>query len=282
MQDLHGAYSIGTMARRLPLSFQRIKRKGNEMTRFENKTVIVTGASSGIGAAPARRFGREGANVVLISRTQAKLDKVAEDIPSAKVVPADLSTKDGVETAAKAAREAFGRVDVLVNNAGTAVMGSIEEVDEDGFAEVMETDVTGVWRLTKALWGDLKATKGNVVMTSSVSGTGGDWDMHAYNTAKGAVTNLTRALALDARNSGVRVNAVNPSFTKTELTSGMLENDELVAKFMERIPLGRPAEPEDIADVIAFLASDDARFVNGVNLPVDGGLSASNGQPPQA
>ncbi|MBY6002546.1 SDR family oxidoreductase [Salipiger bermudensis] len=252
------------------------------MTRFENKTVIVTGASSGIGAATARRFGREGANVVLISRTQSKLDAVAQDIPSAKVVPADLSTKEGVATAAKAAREAFGRVDVLVNNAGTAVMGSIEDVDEDGFAEVMETDVTGVWRLTKALWSDLKASKGNVVMTSSVSGIGGDWNMHAYNTAKGAVTNLTRALALDARNSGVRVNAVNPSFTKSELTADMLDNEELVAKFMERIPLGRPAEPEDIADVIAFLASDDARFVNGVNLPVDGGLSASNGQPPQA
>lgn len=249
---------------------------------FSGKHALVTGAASGIGAATARRFGREGANVVLISRTQSKLDAVAQDIPSAKVVPADLSTKEGVATAAKAAREAFGRVDVLVNNAGTAVMGSIEDVDEDGFAEVMETDVTGVWRLTKALWSDLKASKGNVVMTSSVSGIGGDWNMHAYNTAKGAVTNLTRALALDARNSGVRVNAVNPSFTKSELTADMLDNDELVAKFMERIPLGRPAEPEDIADVIAFLASDDARFVNGVNLPVDGGLSASNGQPPQA
>lgn len=252
------------------------------MERFTGKTVIVTGASSGIGAATARRFGREGANVVLVSRTQSKLDAVAADIPSARVVAADLSTRDGVRTAASGAREAFGRVDVLVNNAGTAVMGSIEEVDEDGWAEVMETDVTGVWRLTKALWPDLKASGGNVVMTSSVSGLGGDWGMHAYNAAKGAITNLTRALALDARESGVRVNAVNPSFTKTELTSGMVENDALVAKFLERIPLGRPAEPEDIADVIAFLASDDARFVNGVNLPVDGGLSASNGQPPQA
>ncbi|MBR9840725.1 MAG: SDR family oxidoreductase [Rhodobacteraceae bacterium] len=252
------------------------------MERFTGKTVIVTGASSGIGAATARRFGREGANVVLVSRTQSKLDAVAADIPSARVVAADLSTRDGVRTAASGAREAFGRVDVLVNNAGTAVMGSIEEVGEDGWAEVMETDVTGVWRLTKALWPDLKASAGNVVMTSSVSGIGGDWGMHAYNAAKGAITNLTRALALDARESGVRVNAVNPSFTKTELTSGMVENDALVAKFLERIPLGRPAEPEDIADVIAFLASDDARFVNGVNLPVDGGLSASNGQPPQA
>ena len=252
------------------------------MNRFENKTVIVTGASSGIGAATARRFGREGANVVLISRSEDKLKAVASDIDSAKVVVADLSTKDGVQKAATEARQAFGTVDVLVNNAGTAIAGSIEDVDENGFETVMETDVTGVWRLTKALWPDLKATRGNVVMTSSVSGTGGDWNMHAYNTAKGAITNMTRALALDARDSGVRVNAVNPSYTKSELTTGIQENKELEAKFMERIPLGRPAEPEDIGDVIAFLASDDARFVNGVNLPVDGGLSASNGQPPQA
>ena len=252
------------------------------MNRFSEKTVVVTGASSGIGAATARRFGSEGANVVLVSRTKEKLEAVAKDIPSAKVVAADLSTKEGVETAAAGAREAFGQVDVLVNNAGTAVAGSIDDVDEDGFETVMETDVTGVWRLTKALWPDLKASQGNVVMTSSVSGTGGDWNMHAYNTAKGAITNLTLALALDARESGVRVNAVNPSFTKSELTADMLDNEELVAKFRERIPLGRPAEPEDIGDVIAFLASDDARFVNGVNLPVDGGLSASNGQPPQA
>lgn len=252
------------------------------MQRFTGKTVVVTGASSGIGAATARRFGREGANVVLISRTREKLEQVAADIPSAKVVVADLSTREGVAKASEDARAAFGQVDVLVNNAGTAVMGSIEHVDEAGFDKVMETDVTGVWRLTKALWPSLKASRGNVVMTSSVSGIGGDWGMHAYNTAKGAITNLTRALALDARDSGVRVNAVNPSFTRSELTADMLDNDALVAKFVERIPLGRPADPEDIGDVIAFLASDDARFVNGVNLPVDGGLSASNGQPPQA
>ena len=251
------------------------------MERFTGKTVVVTGASSGIGAATARRFGREGANVVLVARTKEKLEKVAADIPSARVVVADLSSREGVTRASEEARAAFGQVDVLVNNAGTAVMGGIDTVDEDDFEKVMSIDVTGVWRMTKALWPALKAAGGNVVMTSSVSGTGGDWNMHAYNTAKGAVTNLTRALALDARDSGIRVNAVNPSFTKSELTADMLENDTLVDKFMERIPLGRPAEPEDIADVIAFLASDDARFVNGVNLPVDGGLSASNGQPPQ-
>lgn len=252
------------------------------MNRFENKTVVVTGASSGIGEATARRFGREGANVVLVARREDRLKAIAAEIPSAAVVTADLSTREGCEQAAQDIRAAFGRVDVLVNNAGNAETGGIEDVNEDQFARVFNLDVTAVWRLTKALWPDLKAAKGNVVMTSSVSGIGGDWNMHVYNAAKGAVTNLTRALALDARDSGVRVNAVCPSFTRTEMTEGIQDNEAKIAKFMERIPLSRPAEPEDIGDVIAFLASDDARFVNGVNLPVDGGLSASNGQPPQA
>ncbi|MFC7735266.1 SDR family NAD(P)-dependent oxidoreductase [Roseomonas sp. GCM10028921] len=128
----------------------------------------------------------------------------------------------------------------------------------------------------------LVATGGNFVNVSSVSGLGGDWDMSIYNAAEGAVTNLTRALALELGPKGVRVNAVNPSLTVTDMTKDMMGNEKLLAKFVESIPLGRPAQPEEVADVIAFLAGPDARCVNGVNLPVDGGLSASNGQPPQA
>ena len=119
--------------------------------------------------------------------------------------------------------------------------------------------------------------KGSIVNISSVSGIGGDWGLSFYNASKGAVTNLTRAMALELRGKGVRVNAVNPSLT--EMTSDFTGNKEVMAKFAERIPLGRPARPEEVAAVIAFLASDDASFVNGVNLPVDGGVSASNGQP---
>ncbi len=103
--------------------------------------------------------------------------------------------------------------------------------------------------------------------------------MSAYNAAKGAVTNLTRSLAMELGSKAVRVNAVNPSLTFTEMTGGLKDDAALMAKFAERIPLGRGAEPAEVADVIAFLASDDARFVTSVNLPVDGGLSASNGQP---
>ena len=117
-------------------------------------------------------------------------------------------------------------------------------------------------------------------MTSSVSGIGGDWGMAAYNTSKGAVTNMVRAMALDHGADGVRVNAVCPTFTDTGMTKDM-QDQETIDKFLERIPMKRIGQPEDIAAVMAFLASDDAGFVTGVNLPVDGGLSASNGQPAQ-
>ncbi len=250
------------------------------MNRFSGKTVIVTGASSGIGAATARRFGREGANVVLVSRRADRLEDVARDIPNSTVIAADVSQPDGADRIVAGALQTYGRIDVLVNNAGTALSGSIEEVTPDDWHHVIDTDLTSAYLVTRAAWPALTKTKGNVVMTSSVSGIGGDWNMFAYNAAKGGLTNLTRALALDARTSGVRVNAVNPSLTRSEMTTNILQNDARLQSFVERIPLGRPAEPEEVADVIAFLASEDARFVNGVNLPVDGGLSASNGQPP--
>ncbi len=142
----------------------------------------------------------------------------------------------------------------------------------------MDVNVGGYFRMAKAAMPELRKTRGCIVMTSSVSGLGGDWGMLAYDTSKGAVSNMVRAMAMDGGEDGVRVNAVNPSMTRTRMTEGFV-NDAVLARFKDRIPLGRVAEPEDIAAVIAFLASDDARFVTGVNLPVDGGLSASNGQP---
>jgi meso-butanediol dehydrogenase/(S,S)-butanediol dehydrogenase/diacetyl reductase len=174
----------------------------------------------------------------------------------------------------------FGRLDVLVNNAGVAVEGKITDSSVDDWKKVMSTDLDGVYYACRAAIPQLIMTGGAIINVASVSGLGGDWALSIYNAAKGAVCNFTRALAMDHGRDGIRVNAVCPSLTRTDMTEDMYQKPELMAKFAERIPLGRGAEPEEVADVIAFLASHDARFVNGVNLPVDGGLTASNGQPP--
>ncbi|WP_338661887.1 SDR family oxidoreductase [Pararoseomonas sp. SCSIO 73927] len=248
------------------------------------KVVLVTGAGSGIGEATVRRFSRDGYAVVLAGRTRSKLDRVAGDLPAERtlVEEADVSDEEGCIFLVNRAVERFGRLDVLVNNAGVHASGPVAEASTADWRKVMGTNLDGVFFLTRAAVPHLVSTRGNIVNVSSVSGLGGDWDMSIYNAAKGAVTNFTRAVAMELGPKGVRVNAVNPALTLTDMTEGMKGDEGLLAKFRERTPLGRPADPADIADVIAFLAGHDARYVTGVNLPVDGGLSASNGQPPQA
>lgn len=251
------------------------------MTRFRDKVVLVTGSASGIGEAAARRFGREGTQLVLADRNAEGLARVAGDIEAAGVltIVADLADREGCERVIAGTVERFGRLDVLVNNAGKDHLGKVDEGAIDDFSTVIETDLYGVFYMTRFAMPHLRRSRGCIVNVSSVSGLGGDWNHSFYCAAKGAVTNFTRALALDEARNGVRVNAVNPSLVYTPFTAGMQDQPELVAKFEERIPMGRGADPEDVAPVIAFLASADARFVTGVNLPVDGGLSASNGQP---
>ena len=251
------------------------------MTKFADKVVIVTGAGSGIGSATAGRFSRDGAKVVLVGRTAAKLEAVSRELDPARtlIYSADVSEQSAVSAMVAATLERFGRLDVLVNNAGVASMEPFLKISAEDWRQVMAINLDGVFFCTRAALPGLLETKGNIVNVSSVSGIGGDWNMSVYNAAKGAVTNLTRSLALELGPKGVRVNAVNPSLTFTDMTESMKSDPELMAKFRERIPLGRGAEADEVADVIAFLASVDARFVTGVNLPVDGGLSASNGQP---
>lgn len=253
------------------------------MHRFNDKTVLVTGAASGIGLAAARRFLDEGARVVMLDIDEAELKEAAAGLPQDRVLVqvGDTADKQTAATAVKAAVERFGGLHILVNNAGMAVEGDITKTSEEDFERVMAVNVAGYFHMAKAAMPELVKTKGSIVMTSSVSGLGGDWNMFAYNTSKGAVSNMVRAMAMDAGKDGVRVNAVNPSFTKTGMTEDMVSNPELVAKFRERMPLGAPEDPEGVAAAMAFLASEDARLITGVNLPVDAGLMASNGQPPQ-
>lgn len=249
--------------------------------RFADKTVLITGAGSGIGAATARRFAAEGANVVLNGRRRDKLDAVAADLDPARTLvhPGDASVEAEVEALVAAAVDRFGGLDVLVANAGVFAGSSATKTATDDWRTVMATNLDGVFFAVRASLPHLIARRGNIVGVASVSGLGGDWGAVAYNASKGGVVNLTRALALDNGRHGVRVNSVCPSLTITEMTADMTDNAELMAKFSERIPMGRAAEAKEVASVIAFLASDDAGFVTGVNLPVDGGVGASNGQP---
>jgi meso-butanediol dehydrogenase/(S,S)-butanediol dehydrogenase/diacetyl reductase len=251
------------------------------MTRFINKTVVITGAASGIGAAVAKRFSDEGANVVAVDLDKAKIDEAITDLPADRTIAqvGDTSKYGDAVAAIETAVEHFGGVDVLINNAGIALLGDLTQVTEEDWNRTLAVNVTGYFHMAKAALPELKKTKGSIVQTSSASGLGGDWDTLAYNTSKGAVTNMTRALALDHGKDGIRVNAVNPTFTDTHMATGVLHDKATLAKILDRIPMKRVGLADDVAKVMVFLASDDAGFVTGVNLPVDGGLNASSGQP---
>jgi meso-butanediol dehydrogenase/(S,S)-butanediol dehydrogenase/diacetyl reductase len=247
---------------------------------FSGRTVLITGGGTGIGLATARAFVAAGADVVITGRRTDVLTGAVESVGSPRLsyVTADIGTSEGSRAAVDATIARHGKLDVVVSNAAGLVPGLVTEVTDEQWAGQRATNIDGFFFLARNTLPLLERTGGNLVATSSVSGLGGDWGLSTYNATKGAVSNFVRALALDWGPKGVRVNAVAPALTRTAPVAPVVDNPELLAKAEERTALGRIAEADDIALPVLFLASDAARYITGVILPVDGGTTASNGQ----
>lgn len=263
------------------------KRRQNmgieRMPATGGRVVIVTGAGSGIGAATAARFIATGDRVALLDRDEAALaQQLARFSPVADRVMTwrvDMSISADVDAAIDAVVKRFGGVDVLVNNAGVGGFGHVDRLSDEKWRQVFAVNVDGVFFACRRALPHIIARRGNIVNVASISGTGGDHGFAAYNASKAAVINLTRAMALDHGGEGVRVNAICPGLIETPLSSQLRSTPAVAEGYLAAIALGRMGTPEEIAEVIFFLASPAASYVTGAALVADGGLTAATGQP---
>jgi meso-butanediol dehydrogenase/(S,S)-butanediol dehydrogenase/diacetyl reductase len=248
---------------------------------FAGQVVLVTGGGSGIGQAIARAFLDNDASVAVVGRRPEPLAETLAGYPDDRVlaISSDVSDRGSAAEIIEQVTRRFGRLDVLVNNAARYSPQEFTDLRVDEWDAFRATNIDAFVFLTQLALPELEKTGGSVVAVGSVSGMRGDWGQAAYNATKAAVMNFVQSIALDWGARGVRLNSVAPAFTFTEATAGVGRDEASLAPFVNRIALGRPGEPTDIAPAVLFLASADAGYITGATLTVDGGTTASTGQP---
>lgn len=241
--------------------------------RLKDKVAIITGAARGIGLTTAQTFHREGARVVLCDRDQAEVEAAAAAIGQGALgVVADTTKTESVQALLATTREKFGKVDILVNNAGIIRDKQLLKMEEDEFDSVIAVNLKGVYLCTRHTAAFMVEQGGGVILNaSSVVALYGNFGQTNYVASKAGVIGMTKVWARELGRKGVRVNAVAPGFIETRMTEGI--PDKVIDKLLERVPLGRMGKPQDIANAYLFLASDEAAYITGHVLSVDGGTT---------
>lgn len=251
------------------------------MNRLHGKVAVVTGGNAGIGEAIAKAFAREGASVVITGRRQGELDRVVNDMVKeqgqAFAVAGSVTNEGHAQEAVRRTVQQFGRLDILVNNAGVGDFGKrLHEIDDATWAQVLDVNLTGVFRMTRAALPQmLKQGKGVIINISSIASLLGLPSLPAYAASKGALDAMTRALAVDYAKEGIRCNVVNPGLIDTPMAAPLMSNPELLDPILSHYPIRRVGKPEEVANMVLYLASDEASWVTGGTFPVDGGMTIS-------
>ena len=249
------------------------------MNRLAGKVALVTGGNAGIGEAIAKTFVREGAAVAITGRRKEELDRVVCEIGplSGRVIAiAGSVTDDGhARSAVAEVVQRFGALDILINNAGVGEFGRrLHELDDETWARVLDVNLTGVFRITRAALPEmLKRGRGAIVNISSIASLVGIPCLPGYAASKGALDALTRAIAVDYAKDGIRCNVVNPGLIATPMAAPLMASPEHLDPILSHYPIRRPGKPEEVADMVLYLASDEAAWVTGGTFTIDGGMT---------